>query len=196
MKLSDLLPRVARAVRAAVPDAPTHMLESDLWDAAQALFADTKVLTRQMTLDLQANVPEYLLDECPGDGLLWRELVSPVTPVGCTDRVEWYREHHTLIVVPTPLHDRPAGLNLTFTVTVNRDAPDTVLAPFLDDPDFRDALVAGATMRVLQDLQPNAASGHAIRYEGLKTKIITRRVLGWAGVQPTARMTASPFIAR
>ena len=99
-------------------------------------------------------------------------------------------------MVPTPLHDKPAGLKLTFTVTVNRDAPEQVLAPFLDDPDFRDALVAGATTRILQDLQPNAASAHAVRYEGYKTKIITRRVLGWAGVQPTARMTASTFIAR
>jgi hypothetical protein len=174
VKLSDLMPRVSRAVRAVVTDAPAHMLMSDLHDAAQALFEDAKVLRRSMTLDLQAGVSEYLLDECPGQGLLWRELVSPMQAIASCESVAWYREHHTIKVSPTPLHDKPAGLALEFTVTVNAEVPDEVLAPFLDDTNFRDALVAGAAMRALQDLQPAAAQGHTQRYEALKTKIVFR----------------------
>lgn len=212
MKLSELLPRVARAVRSAVPDAPENMLLDDLAWSLASTFADTKLLTRDMTLDLQAEVADYLLDECPGDDLVWHEisyvqvngmdyvprpLFGPVTACYYGGRsVHWNREHHTITVRPTPAQDAPGALVLRMVVTPAR-SPDAEVPDYLaQDTDILAMIVAGAATRALQDMMPNAAVGHSTRYDALKTKVITRRVLGWAGASTETRMRADGFVAR
>ena len=209
MKLSDLLPRVARAVRAVVPDAPENMLVYDLSTAVAQLFTDLRLMQRSITIDLQESVADYLLDECPGERLRWGQLeqapegyeIRPERPhlpaqVGQPHYVAWNREHHTVTVSPTPTADAVAGMTLIFTVIpTGLTAGDTIPGNF-DDQEMQDALVAAAAHRALMDLAPAAAEPHGRRYDAMLTRLTTRRILGWSG-NTTARMTATPgFIAR
>lgn len=210
MQVSELLPRVARAVRTHVPDAPAPMLLSDLALAASHMFQVTKTMDRQIVLDLQQGVPDYLLDECPGDGLRWHEIAAvsvngqPFDPVpsfrGVAEcvrqgaKVSWDREGHTVLVAPTPKLDSAGGLVVTMVVTTDgkttTELPDTLLA----DIQMQDALVAGAVARVLGDLMPKAAGDYRIQYDRALTSIVTRRLQGWGSAE--AKMTARGFIAR
>ena len=210
MTPNDLLPRVARGVRSVVPDAPTDMLLDDIaWTAARYV-AEAKLMTREMRLDLQACVPDYLLDECPGPELRWhglaaawvngREFVSRgsvPTLEACyagEDAVVWSQEYHTITLRPLPSQDLPGGLQLRMVVTLDPQRLETLPA-FLADPEHHDALVAGAVARALGDLMPRAAAPFEARYSAHLNRAVTRRLLGH-GDGDALRMTARGFIAR
>lgn len=207
----DVIPRIARAVRTQVPDAPEQMLLQDAATALAKLLGDMKVMRRTIVLDLQQGVPDYLLDECPGDNLRWRELIhatingAPYTPrpelagvttcYGGGQQVIWDREQHTITVSPTPLADATGALVLELVVTTDGAIDTPVADTIAGDQDFQDAWVAGAVARAFMDLMPKAAADHRILYDRLLTSLTTRRMMGWSN-SDGMRMSARGWIAR
>lgn len=212
MKLAELLPWVARAVRTHADGAPEDMLLADLGRAATEFFADAKVLMDVIQIDTQAGVTDYLLDECPSlPNRVWHRVDSiclngitaqPGPTFGACDggcevgrhTVFWDRDTHTVHIARAPVEDAVGALRLhmivTFDGSTGIDLPEFVR----HDSDFFDGLVATAVARALEDLAPPAAEAHRRKAQRAITRIVTSRLHGWGGGQ--ARMTARGFIAR
>lgn len=205
MRLDEMLPFVARAVRVAEPGAPSEMLLADIAAAAREFTERAKVLTRDLVVDLQDCVPSYALEcadlevfEIAQVHVRGREYpMRPGADNGgqrfCVagESVRFDPGQQTLFLEPVPRGDCPGGIQVRAVVVTSGQPCETL-------PDelrrYQRGIEAGAVRNAFMALAPKGGDRWSHYFEAAITAAVTRRMFGYGS--RSAKITAEGFISR